>query len=189
MSTDNLATEHSVDTLSPIPESDRILGPVSYLFAWLGGCISIGTFALGSSVVETGLNLAQAGTAMLLGSLVLIVGLLLNDRLCYKTGIPYVVQLKSAFGMKGTAVPAVIRALPAIVWYGVQSWLAGTALNQVSKTLFGYENVVMFFIVFQIAQLLLSLLGFKGVKWIENIGAVFIVCALMYMFYVCVTQY
>lgn len=177
------------DTLNPIPPDKRILGPVSYLTAWLGGCISIGTFALGSSVTQSGLNLYQAGLAMLLGSLVLIVALVLNDKLCYESGIPYVVQLRSAFGMKGTVIPAVIRALPAIVWYGVQSWLAGTALNQVSVTLFGYDNTVFYFIAFQVVQLLLSLLGFKGVKWIENIGAVFIVGALLYMFYVCVTKY
>ena len=187
-----MSTEHAgkaADTLNPIPANERILGPLSYLSAWLGGCISIGTFALGSSVTELGLNMTQALLAMLIGSLVLIVGLVLNDKLSYKTGIPYVVQLRSAFGMKGTVAPAVIRALPAIVWYGVQSWLAGTALNQVSVTLFGFDNVIFFFILFQVGQLLLSLLGFKGVKWIENVGAVFIVCALLYMFYICVTQY
>lgn len=194
MSTENTqvntqAAQQAGDTLNPIPENERILGISSYLFAWLGGCISIGTFTLGSSVVEKGLSLAQAGIAMLIGSLILIVGLCLNDRLCYKTGIPYVIQLKSAFGTKGTVVPSMIRAIPAIVWYGVQSWLAGTALNEVSVTLFGYSNVVMYFIIFQIVQMALSLTGFKGVKWVENIGAVFIICALVYMFYVCVTQY
>lgn len=177
------------DTLAPIPDHKRILNIPSYLFAWLGGCVSIGTFTLGSSVVETGLNLIQAGAAMLIGSLILIAGLIINDRLCYKTGIPYVVQLKSAFGAKGNIVPAMLRAVPAIVWYGVQSWLAGTAMNEVSKTLFGYENVVLFFILFQLVQLSLSLLGFKGVKWLENIGACFIISALAYMFYVCVTKY
>ncbi|WHH60570.1 NCS1 family transporter [Petroclostridium sp. X23] len=190
MSNENSAgANHVEDTLLPIPEDKRILGKTSYLTAWLGGCISIGTFALGSSIVQSGLSLMQAGLAMLIGSLILIAGLILNDRLSYKTGIPYVVQLKSAFGTKGTIVPSLLRAAPAIVWYGVQSWLAGTALNEVSKTLFGFDNVIFFFIAFQITQMLLSLLGFKGVKWIENIGAIFIVGALTYMFYVCLTTY
>lgn len=181
--------KHIDNTLLPIPYDRRILGKYSYLTAWLGGCISIGTFALGSSIVETGLTLLQAGLAMLLGSLILIVGLILNDRLSYKTGIPYVIQLKSAFGTTGTIVPSLLRAAPAIVWYGVQSWLAGTALNEVSKTLFNYDNMIIFFITFQVVQMLLSLLGFKGVKWLENIGAIFIVSALLYMFYICITQY
>ncbi|MGL5260136.1 MAG: NCS1 family transporter [Lachnospiraceae bacterium] len=189
MSENNTTVVHHHSTLDPIPANKRILGISSYLFAWLGGCVSIGTFTLGSSVVETGLNLYQAFLAMLIGSLILIIGLVVNDRLCYKTGIPYVIQLKSAFGAKGNIVPSMLRAAPAIVWYGVQSWLAGTAMNTIAKTMFGYDNIVLFFIVFQLIQLSLSLLGFQGIKWLENIGACFIIGALIYMFYVCTTTY
>ena len=179
----------NVDALGPIPSEKRILGLPSYTFMWLGGCISIGTFTLGSSTMQSGLNLTQTAIAMTLGSLILIVLLCLNDRACYTTGIPYVVQLKSAFGMKGTVIPAIVRATPALVWYGVQSWLAGSALNEVSKTLLHYDNMILYFILFQLFQMTLSLTGFKGVKWVENVGAVFIVCALVYMYYVCVTNY
>lgn len=175
------STTDNVNSLKPIPKGQRILGKYSYLFAWLGGCISIGTFALGSSVAEKGLNLIQAGLAMVIGSLILILGLVLVDQFGYTTGSPYVYQLKSAFGAKGTIIPSYIRSIPAIVWYGIQSWLAGTALNEVSKTLFQYDNVVVFFIFFQLVQLGLSLLGFHGVKWLENIGAIFIISALLYM--------
>ncbi len=184
-----IASVDAEGTLAPIASKDRILGLTSYLFAWLGGCVSIGTFALGSSVVNTGLNLLQAFIAMLAGSLILIVCLVVNDRLSYKTGIPYVIQLKSAFGAKGNVVPSMLRAAPAIVWYGVQSWLAGTALNTISITLFGYDNMILYFILFQLVQLGLSLLGFKGIKWLENVGACFIIGALIYMFYICVTEY
>lgn len=177
------------DTLLPIPENERILGLTSYLFAWLGGCVSIGVFTLGSSIVESGLTLIQAGLAMLIGSLILIAGLVTNDWVSYKYGVPYVIQLKSAFGTKGTIVPSMIRAVPAIVWYGVQSWLAGSAINEVSITLFGYDNMVIYFIAFHLVQMFLSFTGFKGVKWVENIGAVLIILALGYMFYVCMTQY
>lgn len=177
------------DTLRPIPPEKRILGLPSYTFTWLGGCISIGTFTLGSSTMESGLSLLQTTVAMTLGSLILIVLLCLNDKACYTTGIPYVAQLKSAFGTKGTVIPAIVRAAPALVWYGVQSWLAGSALNEVSKTLFHYDNMVLFFLLFQLIQMVLSLTGFQGVKWVENVGAVFIVCALIYMYYVCITAY
>lgn len=60
-------------------------------------------------------------------------------------------------------------------------------LNQVSNTLFGYSNVVLFFILFQILQLGLSLLGFHGVKWLENVGAVFIIATFVYMTYFTLT--
>lgn len=186
---DAKTSTESYNVLKPIAAENRILGIPSYTFTWLGGCISIGTFTLGSSMMKNGLNLTQAGLAMLLGSLILIIGLIFNDKACYTTGIPYVVQLRSAFGMRGTMIPAIVRAIPALVWYGVQSWLAGSALNEVSKTLFNYDNMILFFLLFQAIQMILSLTGFHGIKWIENIGAVFIVAALIYMYYICMTTY
>jgi NCS1 family nucleobase:cation symporter-1 len=91
--------------------------------------------------------------------------------------------------MKGTVIPTIVRALPALVWYGVQSWLGGSALNEVSKALFNFDCMILYFALFQFVQMTLSLTGFKGVKWVENIGAVFIICALIYMFYVCLSSY
>lgn len=176
-------------SLRPLSDSERSMNWKSYLAMWLGGCISIGTFTLGSGQIEKGLNLVQAFVAMLIGSLILIVCLCLNDQFSYKTGAPYAVQLKSAFGLKGNVIPSMLRGLPAIVWYGVQSWLGGNAINQISMTLFGYDNVVLFFIVFQLLQIIISTTGFHGIKWVENIGACVITMALFYMLYVCVSQY
>lgn len=176
-------------SLRPIPKEKRIEGLSSYLFMWLGGCVSIGTFTLGSGQMDKGLNLMQAFVAMLIGSLILIVCLCLNDQFSYKSGAPYTVQLKSAFGTKGNIVPAMLRGIPAIVWYGFQSWLGASAINQISMTLTGYSNIVLFFIIFQILQIAISTTGFSGIKILENVGAVVIIASLIYMFYVCVSKY
>lgn len=189
MSEVNSEVKKESGSLRPLSDSERSMNWKSYLAMWLGGCISIGTFTLGSGQIEKGLNLVQAFAAMLIGSLILIVCLCLNDQFSYKTGAPYAVQLKSAFGLKGNVLPSMLRGLPAIVWYGVQSWLGGNAINQISITLFGYDNVVLFFIVFQLLQIIISTTGFHGIKWVENIGACVIVIALFYMLYVCVSQY
>ena len=84
---------------------------------WLGGCISIGTLAMGSAQMEAGLNLLQLFLAVAIGSMILVVGIAMNDQFSYKTGAPYAVQLRSAFGTKGNKIPSLIRGLPAIVWY------------------------------------------------------------------------
>ena len=176
-------------SLKPIAEKDRIMGWGSYLMLWLGGCISIGTLTMGSAQLERGLNLFQVFIAVLLGSMILVIGLCVNDRFSYLSGAPYAVQLKSAYGTKGNIVPVMIRGLPAIVWYGFQTWLGGAAINQISIALFGYDNEVLYFILFQLLQIILSVKGFQGIKWVENIGGVVIVIAMFYMLYICVTQY
>ena len=170
------------------PQQVRIMGRFSYLLAWFGGCVAIGTFTMGSSVVGT-LNLIQAPLAIAIGCFVIGVALVLNGAAGYKYGIPFVVQARSAFGFTGTRLPGLVRAVPAIVWYGFQSWIGAGALNMVSATLFGFDNLVFFFIAFQFLQIGLSVMGFQGIKWLENVGSAFILASLVYMFYSTVQRY
>ena len=170
------------------PQQTRIMGRGSYFLAWFGGCVSIGTFAMGSSVVGT-LNLLQATLAIAIGCFVIGIALALNGAAGYKYGIPFMVQARSAFGFAGTRLPGLVRAVPAIVWYGFQSWIGAGALNMVSATLFGFDNLIVFFVTFQFLQIGLSVMGFQGIKWLENIGSAFILLSLMYMFYATVQRY
>jgi len=170
------------------PQKTRIMGRLSYLLAWFGGCVAIGTFTMGSSVVGT-LNLLQATLAIAIGCFVIGIALVLNGAAGYKYGIPFMVQARSAFGFGGTRLPGLVRAVPAIVWYGFQSWIGAGALNMVSATLFGFDNLVFFFIAFQFLQIGLSVMGFQGIKWLENVGSAFILASLVYMFYSTVQRY
>lgn len=176
-------------SLAPIPAKDRIMGWGSNTMLWLGGCISIGTLTMGSAQLEKGLNLIQLFAAVFIGSMILVIGIAMNDQFSYKTGAPYAVQLKSAFGTKGSIVPVMIRGLPGIVWYGFQTWLGGAALNNISIAFFGYDNIWLFFILFQVIQILLSIKGFQGAKWVGNIGGVVISIAMFYLLYICISQY
>lgn len=187
--TNNGAEVKENASLKPLKDEERSMAWGSYTMLWLGGCISIGTLTMGSAQLDKGLNLMQIFLAVLIGTLVLIIGICLNDAFSYKTGAPYAVQLKSAYGTKGSVIPVMIRGLPAIVWYGFQTWLGGSAINQISIALFHYSNVWLFFFVFQAVQILLSIKGFQGIKWVENIGGVVIVAAMFYLLYICVSKY
>lgn len=184
---ENKAAATQEDNIRPIPWEKRTMSWGSNTMLWLGGCISIGTLAMGSAQVETGLNLVQLFLAVLIGSLILVVGISFNDQFGYYTGAPYSIHLKSAYGTKGNVLPAMIRGLPAIVWYGYQTWLGGAAINNISKLLFGYDNIWLFFILFQIVQILLSVRGFQAAKWVGNVGGTVIVIAMCYLLYICLT--
>lgn len=170
------------------PQKQRIMDPWSYLFAWLGGCVSIGTFTVGSGLVGT-LNLLQVFIAIAIGCTIIGVALTVNGAAGHKYGIPFMVQARSAFGFTGTRLPALVRSVPAIVWFGFQSWIGAGALNLVSATLFGFDNIVFYFVAFQLLQIALSVFGFHGIKWLENIGSVFIIGSLIYMFFSVIDKY
>jgi len=189
MSDSKIQEKKEASSLTPINEKNRIMSWGSNTMLWLGGCISIGTLTMGSAQLDKGLNLLQVFLAVLIGSGILVIGICFNDQFSYKTGAPYAVQLKSAFGTRGNIVPVMLRGIPAIVWYGFQTWLGGSAINNISKALFDYDNVVLFFLVFQVVQIILSIKGFQGVKWVGNIGGGVIIVAMIYLLYVCLTQY
>ncbi len=182
------ATDKGVGQESLAPQQTRIMGSWSYLFAWLGGCVSIGTFTIGSGLVGT-LNLLQTVVAIAIGCTVIGIALMINGQAGHRYGIPFMVQARPAFGFAGTRLPALVRSVPALVWFGFQSWIGAGALNLVSETMFGFSNIWVFFIGFQALQIGLSVLGFHGIKWLENIGSVFIIGALIYMFFSVIDKY
>ena len=170
------------------PQEERIFNNFSYFAMMIGGCIAIAVFTVGSSLVGQ-LNLFQMLVALLIGTIIIAVCLVLNGHAGNKYGIPYTIQLRSCFGVKGAKVPGLIRGVPAIVWFGFQTWVGAEALNAVLYSLFHFDNVVICYIGFTFVQCVLSVTGFKGIKWVEDIGSVCIVVALIYMFYSVVTKY
>ncbi|RGY98529.1 NCS1 family transporter [Clostridium sp. AM58-1XD] len=171
-----------------LPTKERIMDKISYTAAFLGGCVSIGTFSMGASLIGV-LNMTQAILAMVIGCVVIAIALVLIGNCGHKYGIPYTIQLRSSFGVSGVKIPGMLRAIPAIVWFGFQSWVGAGAINSCLKTLFGIDQLPIVFGLFVILQVVLSIKGFHGIKWLENISCIFILATLAYMFYVVKTKF
>ncbi|CAH0288799.1 Putative allantoin permease [Peribacillus sp. Bi134] len=160
------------ESLKPRSKEDRTVGPISYTFMWIGDGVNLGNMTLGASLVVAGtatLNILQTFTAAAIAIAIISVIFALNDRIGYRTGIPYVVQLRMSFGMKGSILSSLLRGIPAIIWYGFQSWIGGTALNEIVKIITGgaFDNTVICFVAIQLVQIVLSLYGFHAIKWVE----------------------
>lgn len=170
------------------PTKKRIMGTLSYGASFMGGCVSIGTFSMGAGLVGA-LTVPQAILAMAIGCLVIAVALAIIGECGHTYGIPFTVQLRSSFGTTGVKIPGVLRGLPAIVWFGFQSWVGAGAINSCFKILFGFDNLPLMYALFTILQVALAIKGFEGIKWLENISCVFIIGILVYMLYVVKTQF
>lgn len=174
-------------SLRPHRPEDRSVGAVTYAFMWIGDGVNLGNMTLGASLIALGvatLNIYQTFAAALLAIGIISTVFALNDRLGYRTGIPYVVQLRMSFGMKGAIISSLMRGVPAIVWYGFQSWIGGTALNEIAKVLTAgsFDSVPICFVGLQLFQIVLSLFGFHAVKWVEMLASIVIMVALVYVF-------
>ncbi|MFC7394792.1 NCS1 family transporter [Scopulibacillus cellulosilyticus] len=182
------------ESLIPKSEDSRTVGPVAYMFMWVGDGVNLGNMTLGASLVVAGtatLNIFQTFAAALIAIGIISTIFALNDRLGYRTGIPYVIQLRMSFGMKGSIISSLMRGIPAIVWYGFQSWIGGTALNEITKIVTGgaFDHVAICFIVLQLVQIVLSLFGFHAIKWVESLISIVIILALLYVFGILLTSH
>ncbi|WP_313758185.1 NCS1 family transporter [Tissierella sp.] len=171
-----------------LPTKERIMDNLSYLAAFLGGCVSIGTFSMGASLIGV-LNLTQAIVAMAIGCSVIAIALVLSGSAGHKYGIPFTVQARSSFGVDGVKIPGFLRGIPAIVWFGFQSWVGAGAINVSLKTITGFDNMPVVFVLFTVLQVVLAINGFHGIKWLENIAVFFILGTLGYMFYTVYTKF
>lgn len=174
-------------SLLPKTDKERTVNPLAYAFMWIGDGVNLGNMTLGASLVVAGvatMNILQTFVAALMAILIITTIFVLNDRLGYRTGIPYVVQLRMSFGIKGSIISSLLRGIPGIVWYGFQSWIGGTALNEIVRIISngGFDNVFICFVILQFIQIVLSLYGFYAIKWVEILISVVILSALVYAF-------
>ncbi|MDQ0199167.1 NCS1 family transporter [Neobacillus ginsengisoli] len=175
------------ESLKPKSEKDRTVSPLTYIFMWMGDGVNLGNMTLGASLFVAGiatLNIYQTIVAAFISIAITSSIFALNDRLGYRTGIPYVVQLRMSFGEKGAIISSLLRGIPAIIWYGFQSWIGGTALNEIAKIITGgsFDNVAICFVVIQLIQIGISMYGFHAIKWVETLVSVVIIGALIYVF-------
>lgn len=171
-----------------LPTKKRIMDPLSYCASFMGGCVSIGTFSMGASLIGV-LTVFQAILAMAIGCAVIAIALAIIGVCGHKYGIGFSVQMRSSFGTIGVKIPGILRGLPAIVWFGYQSWVGAGAINSCFKILFGFDHLAVVYVLFTILQVALAIKGFEGIKWLENISCVFIIAILIYMLYVVNTTF
>lgn len=174
-------------SLLPKKAEERTVGPLGYVFMWIGDGINLGNMTLGASLIVAGLatmNIYQTFAAALIAIAIISAVFALNDRVGYRTGIPYVVQLRMSFGAKGAIISSLLRGIPAIVWYGFQSWIGATALNEIVKVFSGhtFDNIFVCFLILQGIQIILSLYGFHAIKWVEILISIVVIIALLYVF-------
>jgi NCS1 family nucleobase:cation symporter-1 len=99
----------------------------NYASLWVAMSVCIPTYMLASGLIADGMSWLQAISTILLGNLIVLVPMLLNAHAGAKYGIPFPVFVRASFGVRGANLPAVLRALVACGWFGIQTWIGGQA--------------------------------------------------------------
>lgn len=124
--------EHSVlynEDLAPVPIARRNWTTYNYAALWISMAHCIPTYMLSAGLMAAGMSWGQALFTVALGNTIVLVPILLNSHPGTKYGIPFPVYARAAYGTIGSNVPALMRAVVACGWFGIQAWIGGEALN------------------------------------------------------------
>ena len=124
------------DDLAPVPQSGRKWGTWNFAALWISMSACIPTYMLASSLIGVGMDWKQAVLTIFLGNLIVLVPMVLNAHAGTHYGIPFPVYCRAAFGTVGANVPAMLRALVACGWFGIQTWIGGAAIFKILAIFF-----------------------------------------------------
>lgn len=118
------------EDLAPVPVQHRHWTTWNYAALWISMSLCIPTYMLASSLIEGGMNWWQAIVTIFLGNAIVLIPMVLNGHAGAKYGIPFPVLARASFGVKGANIPALLRAIVACGWFGIQTWIGGNAIFQ-----------------------------------------------------------
>ncbi len=115
--------------LAPVPVAKRTWNTWDFSALWISMAHCIPTYTLASAMIGKGLAWWQALLVIALGNLIVLAPILLNSHPGTKYGIPFPVFARAAYGTVGSNLPAMMRALVACGWFGINAWIGGAALQ------------------------------------------------------------
>ncbi len=117
--------------LEPTRLRDRKWATKDIAALWISMSACVPTYMLASSLISVGMSWWQAVLTITLGNVVVLAPMVLNAHAGTKYGIPFPVYCRPAFGVLGANVPAILRALVACGWFGIQAWIGGWAIYKI----------------------------------------------------------
>lgn len=140
--------------LAPTKLKDRTWNTYNYTALWIGMAHCVPTYTMAGSLIALGMSWIQALLTITLGNLIVLIPMLLNSHPGAKYGISFPVFARASFGTKGANIVAILRAIVACGWFGINTFIGGSALNVlVSSLVPGFSHIGG---NFQIAGLSLS---------------------------------
>jgi NCS1 family nucleobase:cation symporter-1 len=171
--------------LAPTTIKERTWSTWNIAALWIGMSVVITTYTLAGGFIEAGMNWWQAMVTILLGNTIVLIPMVLNAHAGTKYGVSFPVLCRASFGTRGANVPAILRAIVACGWFGIQTWIGGTAIDALFGVLsdswsgmFGGATILsvavhtwIAFFLFWGIQVLIILKGVEGIKHLETWSA------------------
>lgn len=167
------------EDLAPVSPERRTWGTYNYAALWISMSVNIPTYLLASGMIAGGMSWKQALFTVFLGNVLVLIPMLLNAHAGTRYGIPFPVFARASFGVLGANVPAILRALVACGWFGIQTWIGGEAVNAMLIALApGWQHFqagpAICFGFFWLLNVLVILRGIETIRFLQGVSAPFL---------------
>ncbi len=165
--------------LAAVPPDRRSWTTYNYAALWVAMSVNIPTYMLASGMIAGGMSWKQAIFTVFLGNVLVLIPMLLNAHAGARYGIPFPVFARASFGVLGSNIAAILRALVACGWFGIQTWIGGEAINAMAAALVpswksNPLGVPICFGVFWLLNALVILRGIETIRFFQGISAPFL---------------
>jgi NCS1 family nucleobase:cation symporter-1 len=169
--------------MAPTTLEQRRWGMRDLAVLWISMSACIPTYMLASGLIDGGMNWKQAVGTIFVGNLIILIPMVLNAHAGTKYGIPFPVYCRASFGIRGANVPALLRALVACGWFGIQTWIGGSAIFSLlavffpswktAPPIFSTVNAPQFacFLAFWLINMAVIYKGIESIRMLLNIKA------------------
>src|SRR5881628_2535497 len=162
--------------LAPTTIQQRTWSTWNIAALWIGMSVVITTYTLAGGFIEAGMTWWQAMFTILLGNTIVLVPMILNAHAGTKYGLSFPVLCRASFGVRGANVPAMLRAIVACGWFGIQTWIGALALDALFTAAWpGWSalpgSTGIAFAIFWAIQVAIILKGTEGIKILESWSA------------------
>ena len=164
------------EDLAPTQPAQRTWSMYNYFALWFSMCMEVTTYMLAASLIAAGMSWKEAIGTILLGNLIVLVPMLLNAHAGAKYGIPFPVFVRASFGPIGANVPAILRAIVACGWFGIQTWIGGQAIAAMVAVLWphsaGSSHVLWIcFLGFWLLNMAVVWRGVESIRFLQSYSA------------------
>jgi NCS1 family nucleobase:cation symporter-1 len=174
--------------LMPTDDSKRTITSLAFFMICVGMYVQLVSFVAGAQLYPA-LSPRTIVITCIIGNLFVWGLLVLTGDIGMKHGIPYAVYIRAPFGYMGAHIPGIARALPAVFWFGFQTYLGSMAINEIAKIIFGASNLTLIIILFGGLQIWNTALGINAIAKFDWVATPILIVCGVYMEYFLIKNY
>jgi len=176
--------------IAPTRRAERRWGMWDIAALWVGMSVCIPTYMLASSLIQGGMNWWEAILTIFLGNAIVLVPMVLVAHAGTRYGVPFPVLTRASFGLIGANIPSILRGIVACGWFGIQTWIGGSAIHQMMAAGFDWWRELpvldlgfvgsmslgawIGFAIFWLVNMAIIWKGIESIRFLEKLGAPFL---------------